>query len=84
MCKNTCWICKSSNIKKVKEGIEKEISPNDFNITDDRYGTTLGIYRCLDCKFEFCPVTIDLTNMKIWKMIVILKHQNLGQFKQIK
>ncbi len=63
MCKNSCWICNGSNIKKVKQGIEKEISPNDFNITDDRYGTTLAIYRCLDCKFEFCPETIDLTNM---------------------
>jgi 2-polyprenyl-3-methyl-5-hydroxy-6-metoxy-1,4-benzoquinol methylase len=58
-----CWICKSTNIKRVKVGLEKNIKPEDFNITDDRYGTTLPIYRCLDCKFEFCPEAIDLNSM---------------------
>ena len=58
-----CWICKSPKTKKIKNGLDKNISPADFNITDDRYGTTLTIYRCLDCKFEFCPETIDLHSM---------------------
>lgn len=58
-----CWICKSTNIKRVKDGLEENITPEDFNITDDRYGTTLPIYRCLDCKFEFCPESIDLNSM---------------------
>ena len=60
---HNCWICKSSNTKNVKKGLDKSISPDDFNITDDRYGTTLPIYRCLDCKFEFCPEAIDLNSM---------------------
>ena len=58
-----CWVCSSSKTKKIKSGLDKNILPKDFNITDDRYGTTLPIYRCLECNFEFCPETIDLNNM---------------------
>ena len=58
-----CWICKSSKIKKIKNGIDKNISPTDFNITDDQYGITLPIYRCLQCNYEFCPENIDLHSM---------------------
>tara|TARA_B110001450_G_C17637976_1_gene488030 strand:+ start:692 stop:1558 length:867 start_codon:yes stop_codon:yes gene_type:complete len=58
-----CWICGSTNVRKVKAGVETGISPDDFNITDDRYGTTLPIYKCFDCNFEFCPESIDLNNM---------------------
>tara|TARA_B100000989_G_C19491590_1_gene450064 strand:+ start:170 stop:1039 length:870 start_codon:yes stop_codon:yes gene_type:complete len=58
-----CWVCNSPKTKKIKSGLDKNISPKDFNITDDRYGTTLPIYRCLECNFEFCPETIDLNSM---------------------
>ena len=58
-----CWICNSPKTKKIKIGLDKNILPKDFNITDDRYGITLPIYRCLECKFEFCPENIDLNSM---------------------
>ena len=58
-----CWICNSPKTKKIKIGLDKNVLPKDFNITDDRYGTTLPIYRCLECKFEFCPENIDLNSM---------------------
>ena len=58
-----CWLCDSNQVSKIKEGIDKNISPEDFNITDDRYGVTLPIYRCMDCKFEFCPEPVDLDSM---------------------
>ena len=63
MSSSNCWLCNSNKVFKIKDGIDKNISPDDFNITDDRYGVTLPIYRCMDCKFEFCPEPIDLDSM---------------------
>jgi 2-polyprenyl-3-methyl-5-hydroxy-6-metoxy-1,4-benzoquinol methylase len=63
MCNFKCWICNSLNVSKIKNGLDKNVTPNDFNITDDRYGVTLPIYKCMDCKFEFCPESVDLNKM---------------------
>lgn len=58
-----CWICGSTSVVRVKDGIAKRITPDDFSITDDRYGITLPIYECTDCGFEFCPEEVDLASM---------------------
>lgn len=59
-----CWICDSNQITLVHDGIDSQVAaPQDFSITDDRYGTTLSIYRCSDCSFEFCPQPVDLVSM---------------------
>ena len=35
MCNFKCWICNSLNVSKIKNGLDKNVTPNDFNITDD-------------------------------------------------
>lgn len=59
-----CKLCGSCNIKKVKTGISPEdLSAEDFAITDKRYGTTLDIFLCQNCEFQFCPTAKDLLKL---------------------
>jgi 2-polyprenyl-3-methyl-5-hydroxy-6-metoxy-1,4-benzoquinol methylase len=53
-CEKVCWICGSGDISEWKSrGIGRPLVPEDLRITDARYGTTLGLWRCRECGFIF-------------------------------
>ncbi|MDR2633863.1 MAG: class I SAM-dependent methyltransferase [Treponema sp.] len=45
-----CWVCGSSKVTLLRTGVS-ELQPDDFKITDSRYGTTLPLFRCTSCGF---------------------------------
>lgn len=50
----SCWICKSSNSKLWKpRNLDRELRPEDLQITDSRYGMTLTLLKCGECGFIF-------------------------------
>jgi 2-polyprenyl-3-methyl-5-hydroxy-6-metoxy-1,4-benzoquinol methylase len=50
----SCWICKSTKTRLWKpRNLDREMVPEDVQITDSRYGVTLTLYRCDDCGFIF-------------------------------
>lgn len=51
---NRCWVCQSGETTVWKQrGIDRPLEPEDFRITDARYGTTLTLLRCGRCGFVF-------------------------------
>jgi 2-polyprenyl-3-methyl-5-hydroxy-6-metoxy-1,4-benzoquinol methylase len=49
-----CWVCESINTARWKPGvIDRPLKSTDLRITDDRYGSTLDLWRCHDCRFIF-------------------------------
>ena len=54
--RRNCWICGSPNLVLVKASdvAGRQLSPEDFAITDRRYGVTAAIDRCGDCGFLQC------------------------------
>jgi SAM-dependent methyltransferase len=51
---NRCWVCDSTAAEKWKDGNgPARLDPNDLKITDDRYGVTLGLWRCGACGFIY-------------------------------
>ncbi len=50
-----CLVCKSHNSKILRRGNFnlKNLKPEDFKITDNRYGLNWTFYRCLDCGFVY-------------------------------
>ena len=54
--KITCWVCDSTNLKKVRESqIDEDLSSENFLITNSDYGRTAAIYKCSECDFLQCP-----------------------------
>ena len=51
-----CWICGSARLIPVKASdvAGRQLSPEDFAITDRRYGVTAAIDRCGECGFLQC------------------------------
>lgn len=53
---DVCWVCASSRLERAKAAdVGRELVASDFAITDDRYGRTGELVRCLDCGFLECP-----------------------------
>jgi 2-polyprenyl-3-methyl-5-hydroxy-6-metoxy-1,4-benzoquinol methylase len=51
---HACWVCASPRTLRWKaRGIDRPLRPEDLQITDDRYGVTLGLWRCEACGFLF-------------------------------
>ena len=49
-----CWVCGSSRTRPWKaRTLARELTPDDFRITDSNYGITLALRRCHDCDFIF-------------------------------
>lgn len=49
-----CWVCGEKNPSVFREStIDRALTPEDMRITDDRYGTTVRLYRCEKCGFIF-------------------------------
>ena len=49
-----CWVCGSARTIPWKaRTITRELTPEDFRITDSKYGATLALRRCHDCDFIF-------------------------------
>ncbi|HEV3165039.1 MAG TPA: class I SAM-dependent methyltransferase [Isosphaeraceae bacterium] len=49
-----CRVCGSGDTVKKKDGeLERPLEPKDFQITDDRYGVTLSLWKCRHCHFLF-------------------------------
>jgi SAM-dependent methyltransferase len=49
-----CWVCGSTGALPWKErSIQRPLQPEDLQITDYRYGTTLSLLRCRECGFIF-------------------------------
>ncbi|MGB0680642.1 MAG: class I SAM-dependent methyltransferase, partial [Polyangiales bacterium] len=47
-----CWVCGSQRLSLWKErNAAGQLRPEDFQITDKRYGVTLQLHRCEDCGF---------------------------------
>lgn len=50
----TCPVCGSDATSPSKpNGLGRELRPEDLRITDGRYGLTLSLRRCADCRFVF-------------------------------
>jgi SAM-dependent methyltransferase len=51
---SACWVCGAGRLAIFREStIDRELSPDDLRITDDRYGTTVRLFRCEHCGFIF-------------------------------
>jgi 2-polyprenyl-3-methyl-5-hydroxy-6-metoxy-1,4-benzoquinol methylase len=49
-----CWICGSNDTSAWKpSSLDRPLTPEDLQITDDHYGTTLALWRCSCCEFIF-------------------------------
>lgn len=49
-----CWICESQTVELWKDrNLTRPLKPEDLQITDNRYGTTLRLWRCTSCGFIF-------------------------------
>jgi 2-polyprenyl-3-methyl-5-hydroxy-6-metoxy-1,4-benzoquinol methylase len=49
-----CWVCGSVRSAPWKaRSINRPLEPSDFQITDFRYGSTLALHRCSECRFIF-------------------------------
>ena len=49
-----CWVCGSSRTVPWRgRTLARELTPEDFRITDSHYGATLALRRCPDCDFIF-------------------------------
>ena len=49
-----CWVCGSARTRPWRaRTIARELTPEDFRITDSNYGATLALRRCHDCDFIF-------------------------------
>ena len=49
-----CWICGAREAAEWKpRNLERDLVPEDLRITDDRYGVTLGLWRCRRCAFIY-------------------------------
>jgi SAM-dependent methyltransferase len=49
-----CRVCGSSKTVLWKpRNLDRELTPEDFRITDSHYGVTLTLHRCEDCTFVF-------------------------------
>ena len=56
-----CWICDSERLTKIKpSSLKRDVSSEDFAITNKRYGFTDAIYRCGNCRFMLCPEMSDV------------------------
>jgi SAM-dependent methyltransferase len=61
---DACWVCGSSELAVVKpSNLPADPTPDDFRITDSRYGVTLEIQRCAQCGFLECPENLDLVRL---------------------
>jgi 2-polyprenyl-3-methyl-5-hydroxy-6-metoxy-1,4-benzoquinol methylase len=58
-----CWICGLSDTERWKpRDIDRPLSADDLQITDQRYGVTLALWRCRRCGFIFADGA-DLQNL---------------------
>lgn len=59
----TCWVCGSADIKLVRRGVDPaSLAPDDFAITDKRYGLVADLYKCRSCGFLECPKVGDIVS----------------------
>ncbi len=58
MTTETCRVCGSQQTRSCrKRSIDRPLEPDDFRISDSRYGLTLELWRCEDCGFVFAPAS---------------------------
>lgn len=57
---NSCWVCDSYTMRKIKESKIKNISSSDFQITNKDYGETLSLFKCSECGFIQCDENIEV------------------------
>ena len=51
---HACWVCGASAAVRWKErNLSRRLVPEDLQITDSRYGTTLSLWKCPRCSFLF-------------------------------
>ena len=49
-----CWVCGSDESSHWKErNLDRPLTPEDFQITDSRYGVTWSLWQCQKCSFIF-------------------------------
>jgi len=49
-----CWVCAGGDTVLWKSrSIDRPLTERDLQITDDRYGATLALWRCRTCRFVF-------------------------------
>lgn len=59
--RNRCPVCGSRHFRHFRQGSfdPSRIRPDDFKITDSRYGSRWNFSRCLDCGFVFSNPAVD-------------------------
>ncbi|HEY3346887.1 MAG TPA: hypothetical protein VGK71_04625, partial [Nitrospirota bacterium] len=51
---SNCWLCGSAESREVlPSSISGEVTPEDFRISDSRYGFTSRIVECGQCGFRY-------------------------------
>jgi hypothetical protein len=51
---HACWVCGSPSFAEWKKpSIDRPLTPEDFQITDSRYGLTVRLLRCEGCGFIY-------------------------------
>jgi 2-polyprenyl-3-methyl-5-hydroxy-6-metoxy-1,4-benzoquinol methylase len=55
-----CWVCDSRRFTPCGGSETINITPDDFKITDSRYGLTMPRFKCADCGFVQCDMS-DVT-----------------------
>ena len=59
-----CWICGKENMKPLTiTKSYRQITAEDFKITDKNYGTSYPRYKCNICFFIQCDISLDVKNM---------------------
>jgi len=49
-----CWVCRSDQTRPWKtSNVKEQLTAEDLQITDQRYGLTLSLVRCGECGFRF-------------------------------
>src|SRR5262245_47694269 len=65
------WVCRSQHTRPWNApSIERELVPEDMQITDSRYCCTLTLYRCRDCGFIFADTKEIVSLTQLYEQLV--------------
>ena len=67
----SCRVCGSNRTALWKSrNLNRELTPEDFKITDGRYGVTLTLHKCADCSFIFADASETCQLTALYEQLV--------------
>ena len=68
---SSCPVCQAGHLRFCRSrNLDRELTPEDVQITDSRYGVTLTLYRCADCTFVFADPAETPELIALYEQIV--------------